>query len=153
MLFVKKKDFKLSIARYVSLVLVFVLSAGVYILLKCTGAPKSTEISTTQASEESAESVSASEPTVKDGTYSATALGYEGDITVEIVVQNGEVIDVYFTSYDDDEEYKTFSDGLIEAIKADPLGEIDTVSGATFSTRGVLKAYHDALAQAGIEKH
>ena len=37
--------------------------------------------------------------------------------------------------------------------KADPLGDIDAVSGATFSTSGVLKAYNDALAQAGIEKH
>ena len=69
------------------------------------------------------------------------------------MVLNGEVIDVYFTSYDDDEEYKAFSNGLLEAIKANPLGEIDTVSGATFSTRGVLKAYAEALAKAGIEKH
>ena len=150
---IKKKEFKLNVARYVSLVLVLVLSTGVYLLLKNAGAPKDTEISDAQTSEEPAESVSASEPAVIDGTYSATALGYEGDITVEIVVQNGEVIDVYFTSYDDDEEYKTFSDGLLEAIKADPLGEIDTVSGATFSTRGVLKAYGEALSKAGIEKH
>ena len=34
-----------------------------------------------------------------------------------------------------------------------PLGDFDAVSGATFSTGGVLKAYEEALNKAGIEKH
>ena len=50
-------------------------------------------------------------------------------------------------------EEKDYSDSLLEAINKDPLGSFDAVSGATFSTSGVLKAYEEALAKAGIEKH
>ena len=46
----------------------------------------------------------------------------------------------------------TFSDKLLAQIAGDPLGEFDTVSGATFSTKAVIAAYNDALSQAGIEK-
>lgn len=145
----KNKNLNLNLYRYVSLVIVLALSVGLFFALKGNTAAKESD-----APEEAtiSEPQPAKETAVVDGTYSATALGYEGNITVEIVVKDGEVTDVYFSSYEDDEEYKTFSDDLIKAIKEHPLDNIDTVSGATFSTRGVIKAYEAALKKAGIEK-
>ena len=46
---------------------------------------------------------------------------------------------------------KNFSEELIEALKQDPLADVDTISGATFSTRAVIDAYNEALKQAGLK--
>lgn len=144
----KNKNLNLNLFRYVSLVIVLILSVGLFFALKLKTAAKENEV----PEEASISEPQPEETSVVDGTYNATALGYEGNITVEIVVKDGEVTDVYFASYEDDEEYKTYSDDLIKAIKEHPMDDIDTVSGATFSTRGVIKAYEAALKKAGIEK-
>ena len=146
----KNKDLNLNLFRYVSLAIVLLLSVGLFFALKVKTTAKENDAPKEVAASEEPQS---EEPSVVDGTYSATALGYEGNITVEIVVKDGEVTDVYFSSYEDDEEYKVYSDDLIKTIKEHPLDNIDTVSGATFSTRGVIKAYEAALKKAGIEKH
>ena len=140
----------LNLFRYVSLAIVLLLSVGLFFALKVKTTAKENDAPKEVAASEEPQP---EEPSVVDGTYSATALGYEGNITVEIVVKDGEVTDVYFSSYEDDEEYKVYSDDLIKTIKEHPLDNIDTVSGATFSTRGVIKAYEAALKKAGIEKH
>lgn len=106
---------------------------------------ESTNISSLETPEEIAEH------TVTDGSYSATAFGYEGNITVEIVVKDGEVVNVHFTSYEDDEDYKHYSDELIAKLYEDPYGDYDAVSGATFSSKATLKAYKEALKKAGVE--
>ncbi|MBO5985510.1 MAG: FMN-binding protein [Lachnospiraceae bacterium] len=41
---------------------------------------------------------------------------------------------------------------MLEEIIKDPLGEVDAVSGATFSTKAVIEAYDKALKQAGINR-
>lgn len=144
----KNKNMNLNLFRYLSLAIVLILSVGLFFVFKL----KTTAKESDAPEEVSVPESQPAESTVTDGTYSASALGYEGNITVEIVVKDGEVIDVYFASYEDDEEYKVYSDDLIKAIKEHPMDNIDTVSGATFSTRGVIKAYEAALKKAGIEK-
>ena len=86
-----------------------------------------------------------------DGVYSATCFGYAGDITVEIKVENGEVVDITLPDYEDEDDYKHFSEDVIEKLKQGPLEDVDTVSGATFSTQAVIDAYNEALKQAGIK--
>ena len=156
----KHKEFDLNRVRYVSLVLILFVSLGIYGMLKSNASPKE-ETTSEKAAKDMApvaavkEEVPASTietETVTDGCYQGTAFGYEGNITVEIVVKDGAVNSIYFTAYEDDEEYKAFSDGLIEEIIKDPLGEVDAVSGATFSTKAVIEAYDKALKQAGIER-
>ena len=144
----KNKNMNLNLFRYLSLAIVLVLSVGLFFALKAKTAVKESESPKEVLSFEP----QPEETSVVDGTYSASALGYEGNITVEIVVKDGEVTDVYFSSYEDDEEYKVYSDDLIKAIKEHTMDDIDTVSGATFSTGGVIKAYEEALKKAGIEK-
>lgn len=157
----KHKEFDLNRVRYVSLVLILFLSFGLYGMLKNgvsleeeQTAKKVTEVAMTdaQVQKEEAPAEEVQTEAVTDGCYQATAFGYEGNITIEIVVKDGAVSSVYFTNYEDDEEYKAFSDGLLEEIIKDPLGEVDAVSGATFSTKAVIEAYDKALKQAGINR-
>jgi DMSO/TMAO reductase YedYZ heme-binding membrane subunit len=147
---VKHKDFNLDKYRYISLILVVLVSIGFYLYV--TNASVSADVSDdNNTSLESTESESDSASSVTDGVYSATCFGYAGDITVEIKVENGEVTDITLPNYEDEDDYKHFSEELIETLKQAPLADADTVSGATFSTRAVIDAYNEALKQAGLK--
>ena len=162
----KHKDFDLDRCRYISLIAVVFISLGIYGGFKSTAAnanaaneaknvivesadePAQGEGSETSADEDGAKEISQA---VTDGVYSATCFGYAGDITVEIKVENGEVVDITLPNYEDEDDYKHFSEDVIEKLKQEPLGDVDTVSGATFSTQAVIDAYNEALKQAGIK--
>ena len=139
----QNKEFNLDRFRYISLVSVIFISLGLYIYLTDTVKEESTDkiVEATTTSDSS---------TVKDGTYSATCFGYAGDITVEIKIENGEVTNITLPNYEDENDYKHFSEELIAQLRQNPLADIDTVSGATFSTQAVIDAYNEALKQAGI---
>lgn len=146
---VSHKDFNLDKFRYISLILVTFVSLIFYLYITTVSNPKnvSDDISTTSGSTES----SANSLSVTDGVYSATSFGYTGDITVEIKVENGEVTDITLPDYEDESDYKHYSEELVDKIKQDPLADFDTVSGATFSTGAVKDAYNEALKQAGLK--
>ena len=72
----------------------------------------------------------------KDGIYYGTGEGYMGDITVAVVIQNKTVTSILVTETDGDGE---------EFVKKQSTRKIDTVSGATYSSKGILEAIKDAL--------
>ncbi len=147
---ISHKDFNLDKYRYISLIFVVFVSLGFYLYI--TGVSVSANASNDMSSSfENSEPEANSASSVTDGIYSATYFGYAGDITVEIKVENGEVIDITLPGYEDESDYKHFSEELIEALKQDPLADVDTISGATFSTRAVIDAYNEALKQAGLK--
>lgn len=86
--------------------------------------------------------------TYQDGEYRATAFGYSGDIEVIVTIKNGDVISVTLGEYGDDPSYKSYSDKMISSIEENPFKDVDTISGATFSSTAILKAYHAALEKA-----
>ena len=86
-----------------------------------------------------------------DGIYTGTAFGYTDNISVTIVIENSQVSDIYFENYNDDEEYKSYGDYMLQKIMESPYGEVDTISGATFSTGAVKKAYEKALSKASAD--
>ncbi len=158
---VKHKDFDLNRYRYISFVIVCFLSLGLYGYICSTAENNSivrndeeTEVTESRVDAEDAGSDSDTDQgaTVTDGVYRATCFGYAGDINVEIVVENGEVIDISLPDYGDEEEYKHFSDEIVNELMQDPLADVDAISGATFSTQAVIDAYNKALKQAGIDK-
>ena len=61
------------------------------------------------------------------------------------------VTDITLPNYEDESDYKHYSEELIDKIKQDPLADFDTVSGATFSIGAVKDAYNKALKQAGLK--
>ena len=85
----------------------------------------------------------------KDGTYKGTGKGYRGNITVSVTVSGGVITDITTTSYNDDREFfSKAQSSVIPAIIAAQGTDVQTVSGATFSSRGLIEAVANAL---GIE--
>lgn len=82
----------------------------------------------------------------KDGTYEGSAEGYGGPINVSVVVKDGRIASVAVLSHDrEDVAYYSMAEGLIPQIISAQSTAIDTVSGATFSSNGILNAVDEAL--------
>ncbi len=80
-----------------------------------------------------------------DGTYRGSAAGLNDDITVEITVDGGQVVAVEVVDHADTPDYFEQAKVVLDAIKSDQSLEVDTVSGATASSRGILNAIKDAM--------
>lgn len=81
-----------------------------------------------------------------DGTYQGSGEGYRGTTDVSVTVANGQISDITILSYNDDEEFFNRAENQIVSsiLNAQSLN-VDTVSGATFSSNGILEAVADAL--------
>lgn len=87
----------------------------------------------------------------KDGVYTAKSYGYRSYITVKVVVKNGKVSDVRIVSENEDRPYFTNATGVIKNVLAKQNTNVDTVSGATYSSRGILAAIKKCLLQASVD--
>ncbi|MNW44728.1 Fumarate reductase flavoprotein subunit precursor [compost metagenome] len=85
----------------------------------------------------------------KDGTYSATAKGNNGDLTVEIAVKDGFLQSVEVKDYSETGPiFSTVEEQLIPAIIYEQSTEQDVISGATNSSQALMEAVNLALEQA-----
>lgn len=83
----------------------------------------------------------------KDGTYKGTGTGFRGsETTVSVVIQNGKISDITTVSYGDDRPYynRAFTNISNDIIRSQSTN-VDSVSGATFSSRGIMAAVENAL--------
>ena len=86
----------------------------------------------------------------KDGTYQGTATGFGGDITVEVTIADGKITDVEILSAEkEDGAYLTMAKDIIPEILDAQSADVDTISGATFSSTGIKNATAQALAKGG----
>ena len=83
-----------------------------------------------------------------DGIYTAEAIGFEGKITVQVTVAEDKITDITILSAEDEEEYLSRAKQVIPAILEGQSPNVDTVSGATYSSTGILNAVKLALAKA-----
>lgn len=82
----------------------------------------------------------------KDGVYEGTAAGYGGDITVRVTLQNGTMTAIDVISADDeDESFFLKARTIIPTMLEQNTWEVDTVSGATYSSKGLKNAVENAL--------
>ena len=85
----------------------------------------------------------------EDGTYEGSGIGFGGDIQVEVTIEDGQIEDIeILNAADEDEDYFVEAIAIIDDIKKANNTKVDTVSGATFSSMGILDAVKDALEQA-----
>ncbi|MCC8150296.1 MAG: FMN-binding protein [Lachnospiraceae bacterium] len=85
-----------------------------------------------------------------DGVYQGTADGFGGDITVEVTVEDGRIAEIAIVSVEnEDGAYLTMAEDIIDDILEAQSAEVDTISGATFSSTGIRDAVAEALASAG----
>lgn len=84
----------------------------------------------------------------QDGVYTGTGTGYRGETDISVTVEDGKITDITVLSYADDRQYfSRAAEPLITAILNSQSLEVGTVSGATFSSNGILEAVADALGE------
>lgn len=84
----------------------------------------------------------------QDGIYYGTAEGYLGDITTAVVLQDQTIKAILVTEESDDDAFFTRASDVLKEIMKKQNTEVDVVSGATYSSNGLIGAVKDALAQA-----
>ena len=85
----------------------------------------------------------------KDGTYEGAGMGFGGEITVSVTVADGKVAEITVLSADgEDPAYYDQALAVLDEIVSAQSTEVDTVSGATFSSTGLIDAAVDALGKA-----
>ncbi|MCD7982152.1 MAG: FMN-binding protein [Clostridiales bacterium] len=85
-----------------------------------------------------------------DGVYYGSATGFRGLITVKVVIENGQITSIEITDSSDDTAYLNRASALIASILSGQSTNVDTVSGATYSSVGIINAVRNALAQAAV---
>lgn len=112
-----------------------------------TEAPQETE--TTKSPAETAVQTEAAAGMYTPGTYTATAKGYGGDVTVTMTFEADRIVEVTITG---DGETAGIGSAAIEEMPAQILeaqsAEVDGVSTASYSTKAVKTAAADCIAQA-----
>lgn len=85
----------------------------------------------------------------QDGSYTASAQGFGGDITVTVTIQGGYISDITVDDASgEDSAYFSMAEDILEDMLSAQSAEVDTVSGATFSSTGLKNAVAAALEEA-----
>lgn len=97
------------------------------------------------------EETKAEEPQAKgsfdlaDGIYKGTGTGYAGEISVAVTIKDKQITAIDILSSSDDAAFFNRAKGVIDRIIAGQTLEVDVVSGATYSSNGIISAVKNAL--------
>ena len=104
---------------------------------------------TTDTSDAEDTATADSDNVYKDGTYTGEAEGYGGTIQVEVTLTGDEITSINVVSAPgEDSAYLSQAESVIDSILSAQSTDVDTVSGATFSSTGILNAVDAALGKA-----
>ncbi len=86
-------------------------------------------------------------PAYADGTYEGRGIGFNTDVpvVVSIVVKDGKIESASLVSHKDTASYMRRAADLLSAIPEKQTYQVDTVTGATYSSRGLKRAAAQAL--------
>ena len=89
--------------------------------------------------------------TFTPGTYSATAEGYNAPVSLDVTFDEGAITDITVTSSAETAQVGTVAYDIMipEILECNGIG-VDSVSGATFTSRALKTAVTDAAEQAGV---
>ncbi len=101
------------------------------------------------ASADAEESSDDSDNVYKNGTYDGPGTGDGGPITVQVTLEDDTITAVSVVSAPgEDSAYLSQGENVIGSIISEQSTDVDTISGATFSSTGILEAVNDALSKA-----
>ena len=84
-----------------------------------------------------------------DGTYTGSGTGFGGTITVQVTLEDDTITAVSVVSAPgEDSAYLSQGENVINSVISEQSTDVDTISGATFSSTGILEAVNDALSKA-----
>lgn len=89
----------------------------------------------------------------RDGVYTASAEGFGGPITVQVTILNDKIDSITIVSAEGEtSSYFTKARRVISTILDEQTPEVDAISGATYSSTGILNAVKSTLASAATEQ-
>lgn len=81
-----------------------------------------------------------------DGVFTGSAQGYGGPVNMQVSIKNGYIDDVQVVSApNEDAPYLSQAVKLLDDIKNEQTVNVDTVSGCTYSSVGILNGTKEAL--------
>ena len=84
-----------------------------------------------------------------DGTYIGSGDGFGGTVSVSVTVSGGKITAIDITDASgEDAAYLDKAKGIIDSMISANSPEVDTISGATFSSTGIKTAVEQALEDA-----
>ena len=86
-----------------------------------------------------------------DGTYTGIGEGIDGpdSVQVTVTISGGQIVGATYFSYDDEEYADTAWEGILGQVMGKQSADsVDTVSGCTYSSQGIIQAFRNALNQA-----
>ena len=83
---------------------------------------------------------------IADGTYRGSALGYEGPVHVEVVVQSARLESVRVTQHQEKQFYSAMSDTPSKILAKQSVKGVDATSSATITSEAIINATARALA-------
>lgn len=89
----------------------------------------------------------------KDGTYYGIGKGFAGTMKVKVDIAGGKIASISIVSTKDGDSYVKSASSLLDTIVEKQSTNVDTVSGATFSSRGIIAAVRSALSQAAVSEN
>jgi uncharacterized protein with FMN-binding domain len=82
----------------------------------------------------------------KNGTYSSSAYGYDGNVYVTITIENDVITSISAYTEESDEWYFNSAEGsVISQIISSQSTNVDAVSGATYSSEAIMSAVRKAM--------
>lgn len=88
----------------------------------------------------------------KDGTYTATKLGRNGDVTVQVAIENDRIKNVKVQSWSETHPIADLAGTQVPAdIVKFQTTNVDVVSGATLSSMAITAAVRDCIKAAGLD--
>ena len=119
-----------------------------------TGKSKQESTSESESDSSSAEIAAVQDASAyKDGTYYGTGKGFAGNIKVKVDIAGGKISAISIVSTKDGDSYVKSASSLLDTIVEKQSTNVDTVSGATFSSRGIIAAVRSALSQATVREN
>lgn len=152
----KKKKQEFSTAVW-TLLVVFLMAVSFSfnsrMVMKIEAEERETDTSEKESAENASEDNMDSAGGYADGTWEGEGMGLNGPVRAAVVVEEGEIKEVKILERSDDDPY--FTDArqvIVSEILEQQTADVDGVSGATFSSDGILEAVSKALAFAAEKK-
>ena len=84
-----------------------------------------------------------------DGTYEGTGTGFKNATTkIAVTVKGDKIVKLETSSHGDTPGYYKNAQVILDKMVEKNSTEVDTVSGATYSSKGIIQAVEDGLSQA-----
>ncbi|MCH4889224.1 FMN-binding protein [Acidaminobacter sp. JC074] len=81
----------------------------------------------------------------QDGIYIGSAQGFNGMVTVQVIVENNAMTSIEVLEHSDDPPWFDRAQTVIDDMIGSQGTDVDVVSGATYSSNGIINAVIDAL--------